>query len=310
MIKSITVTNPSGEELKMELAKPELSGLIVESIEGLGPPKANINSTQLATTDGSVYSSSRILERNIVISLIMMESPTIEASRQKTYKFFPIKKNVKLFVETDYRSVECYGYVESNEPDIFSDKESLTISIICTNPYFYDKDQTNIYFSRVIPGFEFPFSNESTDEKLLTMGELQNDTRKEIVYNGDIDTGMVITLHALDDVSKKVTIWNLDTRQSIVVDLSKITADTTPGLQNSEEIEISTVVQNKYAIYRNMNGQEFNCLNAIDKNSDWFQLYNGPQTILVYYEKDTTEEGSDIDAIDVTVSYKNAYGGI
>ena len=41
MIKAITVTTPKGESLKLTLANPEESGLIVKSIEGLGPSKAN-----------------------------------------------------------------------------------------------------------------------------------------------------------------------------------------------------------------------------------------------------------------------------
>lgn len=59
MIKSITVTNPKGESLELDLFHPEKSGLIVKSITGLGPPKANINSTDLATADGALYSSAR-----------------------------------------------------------------------------------------------------------------------------------------------------------------------------------------------------------------------------------------------------------
>ena len=51
MIKSITVINPKGESLELDLFHPEKSGLIVKSITGLGPPKANINSTELARAD-------------------------------------------------------------------------------------------------------------------------------------------------------------------------------------------------------------------------------------------------------------------
>ena len=65
MIKSIKVTNPKGESLVLDLFHPEKSGLIVRSISGLGPPKANINSTDLATADGALYSSARASTRNI-----------------------------------------------------------------------------------------------------------------------------------------------------------------------------------------------------------------------------------------------------
>ena len=130
MIKSFTVTNPKGESLKLELTRPELSGLIVQSIEGLGPTKATINTGETATMDGSLFNSARANSRNIVITLALMFAPTIEDSRQKTYKYFPVKKRIRLDFETDRRSVYTYGYVESNEPAIFSSQETVQISEI------------------------------------------------------------------------------------------------------------------------------------------------------------------------------------
>lgn len=124
MIKSLTVTNPKGETLKLELANPDPSGLIVQKIEGLGPPKANINTTELATLDGSLFASSRATNRNIVINLAFLFAPTIEDARQKTYKFFPIKKPIAIEIETDNRQATITGYVESNTPDIFSQAEA------------------------------------------------------------------------------------------------------------------------------------------------------------------------------------------
>lgn len=54
MIKSLTVTNPKGESLKLELTRPGLSGLAVKSIDGLGPPQASINTSEIATMDGEL----------------------------------------------------------------------------------------------------------------------------------------------------------------------------------------------------------------------------------------------------------------
>ena len=43
MIHSITVTNYLGDSIVLELARPEQSGFIVKSVEGLGPAKGNVN---------------------------------------------------------------------------------------------------------------------------------------------------------------------------------------------------------------------------------------------------------------------------
>lgn len=144
MIKSVTVTNPSGESLVLELKRPDLSGFKVVSITGLGPTDATINFSDLGSGDGSMYNSSRVGTRNIVLTLAFMENPTIEVTRQLSYKYFPTKKLIKIDVETDNRTVTTYGYVERNEPNIFSSEETTQISIVCANPYFTDINSQNV----------------------------------------------------------------------------------------------------------------------------------------------------------------------
>lgn len=53
MIQSIKVTNHLQESILIELMNPESSGFIVLSIDGLGPPKAIINFTEMSGLDGS-----------------------------------------------------------------------------------------------------------------------------------------------------------------------------------------------------------------------------------------------------------------
>ena len=66
MIRSVTVTNYLGDSIQLELMRPEKSGLIIKSIEGLGPSDAAINMTELSTNDGALYNSARLNKRNIV----------------------------------------------------------------------------------------------------------------------------------------------------------------------------------------------------------------------------------------------------
>ena len=52
MIKSVSIINYRNERLDMILDKPELSGFVIRKIDGLGAAKANINITDIITTDG------------------------------------------------------------------------------------------------------------------------------------------------------------------------------------------------------------------------------------------------------------------
>lgn len=302
MIKSIKVTNPKGESLVLDLFHPEKSGLIVRSISGLGPPKANINSTDLATADGALYSSARASTRNIVFNLQFMFAPTIEDSRQLTYKYFPLKKLVKIEVETDNRSLETSGYVESNSPDIFSREETTQISILCLNPFFYDPDPSVTQFATVTPTFEFPFSNESISESLIEFGTINLDTRSTIDYVGDVDTGVLITIHALGSVSGSLTIYNVETQEKMVIDLAKIKTLIGKDYGSGDDIIISTVSGDKYVQVLH-DGKYTNAIAAIEKLADWFQVSVG-RNIFNF----TVTKG--IENLVMSFSYRNAYGGI
>ena len=195
----------------MELTAPEKTGLIVTSITGLGPVKAEIKCTSIATSDGSIFNSARLGERNIVLKLQFLPNPTIEETRLLTYKYFPIRKKVKLLIETDKRIAEIEGYVETNEPDIFSKNESTQISIICSDPYFYsagEKGNNITVFYGVNNNFEFPFFNESCTESLIEFGIVAYSTERVINYSGDADIGVVIRVYFTGKVDN-LSIYNV-----------------------------------------------------------------------------------------------------
>lgn len=288
MIRAITVTNYLGDSIRLELARPELSGFVVQSVTGLGPGTANINMTEVATNDGSLFNSSRVPSRNIVISLKYMWQSSIEDVRQLSYKHFPIKKQCTLLIETDNRQAEISGYVEANDPTIFSSNEGSDISIVCPNPFFYSAGPNGInttIFYGVEPLFEFPFSNESLYECLIEMGLIKNQTEQVVVYNGDAEIGVTITIHAIGKASN-ITIYNTGTREVMRIDTDKLKKFTGSGIVAGDEIIICTVKGNK-TISLLRNGITTNILNCIDKNSDWFQLAKG-DNIFAY----TAESGS------------------
>lgn len=163
MIKSLTVTNDLGESLTITLSEAvPAHGLLITDIDGLGPVKATINKTDLASDDGSIVNSTRIGNRTITLTLRFLET-NVEDSRQLTYKYFPIKRQIRLLFETDNRYAYCDGYVESNEPDIFNKAETTKISIVCSDPNFYFTSTSSTVFSSVVSLFSFEFSSEIDD---------------------------------------------------------------------------------------------------------------------------------------------------
>lgn len=290
MIKSITITNHLNDSLILELGSPEKSGFLIRSITGLGPVKADINVVELSTTDGAHFNSARLPSRNIVMDLVFLANPTIEDTRIKSYKYFPIKKQVKVKIETDSRISEIVGFVEDNSPDIFSIQSSAQVSIICPDPYFYSvADATTTALSGIEPMFEFPFESAGmvveeipygqssllglTENSTIVFGEIMTSHESVITYDGDADVGMLIKINAVGSATN-LTIYNNETNESMKIDTAKLATLTGNTIIADDEITISTVKGNKYVVLKR-NGVTRNILNALDKNSDWLQIRTG-----------------------------------
>lgn len=279
MLKNVTITNYLGNEMTYSFDNPTIddkTGLFITDIEGLGPVKATVNMTQLATADGDIYNSSRLAGRNIVIKARFTYADTIEEARLMSYKYFPIGHKLKFTIETDNRIAETEGYVESNEPNIFSKESDVQISVLCESPFFASvdedgKQQTN--FSNVVAMFEFPFSNESLTDPLLEFGRIINKKENTVYYDGDAETGCIIHLHAIGTV-EMVNIYNIKTGEKMVLDTDKLETLTGDKIIYGDTITISTVKGNKY-ISLLRNGVTYNILNILGKDTEWFQLARG-----------------------------------
>ena len=161
MIEKVRVTNFKNETLEMELRHPEYTGLCIYNIEGIGGHKATVNTTDMASGDGAWYNSAKAEKRNIVLYIKLLPFPSIEQTRTIVYRYFPLKKQLRLEFETDEKVVYINGYVESNETPIFTNQEYSTISIICPDPFFYATGTPSTIFAGDQPLFEFPFWDDS-----------------------------------------------------------------------------------------------------------------------------------------------------
>lgn len=279
MLKSVTITNYLGNSVtyKIEGADPEDgSGLLITEIEGLGPTKADINMTQLATADGGIFNSARVNSRNIVIKARFTMAKDIEEARLASYKFFPIKQPVTFHIETDNRIAETTGYVESNEPVIFSDECDMQVSILCESPYFLAVDEDGkkeTTFAGIDFLFEYPFENEDLHEPTLEFGNIVNKKENTVYYDGDAETGCIIQIHAVGEATN-VTIYNIKTREVMALDSAKLVQLTGAGISYGDTITINTIKGQK-SITLLRNGVTYNILNILGKDADWFQLAKG-----------------------------------
>ena len=303
MIKSLTVTNPTGESIRLELTRPEKSGFYIKNIEGLGPANATVNITESATVDGGYYTSSHVSTRNIVLTLGFLYEKGIEDMRHESYRYFPLKKQIKLLIETDNRTCVTHGYVESNEPNIFSERETTQISILCPDPYFYAFNNGVGYISNLskdIVLFSFPFSNESLDEPLIELGQV-TDTAERIVHNpGDVEIGVKIHIYVKGPITS-ISISNRTTDQTMRIDTDRLKQITSADLKEGDEIVINTKKGSK-SIYLISDGTKTNILNCLSRFTDWIYLLPGDNQI--------HHAASDPANMDITMELEVMYAGV
>jgi len=242
-------------------------------MDGLGPPKAEISLTERAGVDGSLYNSGRATPRNIVLALRFYPGQNIEALRQKSYKYFPLNKPIMFEVQATYRTARATAYVEANEPDVFSKEEGCVLTLVFPDSYLYDVVESLTVFSSISSKFEFEWSNESTDDPLLEMSELDLTTTKTVLYEGDVSVGMLIHIHATGSASEFV-LTDTVTLETLEIDSTKLVSTTGGDIQEGDDIWISTVKGNKYAILiRDVT--TYNILNCLGVSPPWFQLEKG-----------------------------------
>lgn len=327
MIKSVIVMMPdqdtvAGEQLVLQLNNPWQTGLAISNITGLGPESASINTTDLATADGSVYNSARMDDREISFKILPIDtySRSVEDGRLLTYKFFGIKQPVTLIFNTDNRYAMIKGYVKKNSPNIFSKSESLSITVTCPDPYFYKavynditgriiEDVTETVFGGVAPMFEYPFSNEDYYLKKLNYGEIETRQINVIEYEGDVGIGITMQIHVIGSDVKNLTIWDVDTRKHITISderLKTLMGGAVSSLGSSylpfDTITINSVRGHKSAILLR-DGKETNIINCLERETDWFELHKGSNRFGF-----TVDSG--VQSIQFYIYNKTAYEGI
>lgn len=311
MLYSVNVLNPSNNKLEMELTNPEKSGFVVRKIDGIGPTKSNINVYDVPSIDGGLFNSARTQARNITLTLDFMwittddhTTPLIEDARHLSYKFFPLKRKVRLEFITDYRTLYIDGYIESNEPNVFSKEEQTIISVICPDPNFYSSDVQYGYINYPDQNeLEFPFDSTAGDIELSSIPKTDSCV---INYEGDNTTGVIAELYFCHhfNMGQEITMSFINDIQStdIIINPSKVLRTTNYKIKEGTRILINGKPGQKSVQYQ-MYDEYFNVFNAITLKDDWPTLYPGKNSIIL-------KAGGSTDAIKGRIIYNTLYDGV
>ena len=281
MINSVIVTNSHGETLPLTLARPDLSGLAVIDISGLGPAASIINTRENSFTNGSIFTSSKTGNRNIVFTFKFLPRPTIEATRLRTYKFFQNESRVRLDFTTESGTFYIYGYVETNEPVIFSSDAGTVISILCPDPAF--RSATGFFeqtIAQVAKMFTFPFSNEieTIGDKKIIFGEKRFEFQDFVIpFSGSINVGPKFKLEAVGGivVNPTISFFNPNNPEDPESLMLRFPSEEY-ALQDGDVLIIECARNNKSVTrYVAATDEYFNYIGTVDIESVWPVLRGG-----------------------------------
>jgi hypothetical protein len=306
MIHEIVVTNPRGEKLPLTLMRPETSGLIVMDILGLGPANSSINIKENSFGSGSIFNSMKTPSRNIVLTLRFLPAPTIEATRLRTYKFFQSESKIKLDIKTDAGTFYIEGYVESNEPTIFSKEEGTTISLLCPDPFFRSEAGSRSgKIEQIAKMFAFPFSNETDDETIIFGETFFQSVDFIIPCESTISIAPTLTLHAVGGVvSDPRILFYHEYESGDAESLGFAFTTELPALEDGDYLEIVCERGNKSVRrYKALTNEFINYIGTVTLDSSWPILRPGNNV----FSYDAVSGGA---FIRFSYTYKLQYTGV
>ena len=249
----ITLENEAGKKLTFGMGSP----FTISEVDGIDPPAAKINTSQMALIDGAKFNSAKVDVRTINIAFAIEYSAP--ENRVAVYDVLKISKPIKLHYSGDVRDVYISGYVKSINISYFAKKQICTCQILCPSPFFMDAEMGENVLSSVVAGFHFPFASTATPE--LLFGYNTKNTGVSIVNDGDVDCGLIIEMYARSEVVNP-KIFNYLTSEYFGLDFTMQTADL---------ITIDTR-QGQKTVKLLRNGEVTNIFNRITQGSTWLQL--------------------------------------
>lgn len=284
---SLKVENAKGAIL--ELTNDE-TNFQVTNVEGLNPPNATINTSDFANGDGSAFNSSKIPNREIVITVYI--NGDVQTNRLTLYQYFRNKNWCKIYYTDDQRDVYIEGYVQAFEAPIFTQKQVAQISILCPDPYFKDIETIVQSISKALKKFTFPFSINIGEP--IAFSEIELEKITNVINESESETGLIVKVTFMGRVDK-LEIRNIDNGQNFIIDYNFMANDKLVINCNRGS---KSVILTRDAV-------EYNLIPYVRSGSTFFQLGIGDNNFSFL-----ADDGTSDMSVDIQFNYYKVYLGV
>lgn len=284
MITSFNFVSAKGAEM------PLLNNqyFTLTDIDGFTTVKSDIASVTVPFVDGDTITNIQAQPRSVVLYLRLKESAGIETAKRYVFGYVKPKLTGTLQLQQDERNLQLVGVVEAIELPRFGQGCTMAITMHCSQPYWQDVDFVVAEISEIINLHYFPIDQGGLafPTEGVPFGAYDDDLTQELTNNGDVETGLVITIISTGTVVNP-RIYNTYTGEFIGVN------DTLAG---NEYVTITTIKGQKTIT---KNGGE-NIIDKIMQGSTFLQLATGTNEFNIQAE-------SGIDDVYFTLTYKRLY---
>lgn len=176
------------------------------NIDGFTSASVGIASSTTPSIDGDVVNNSQVQPRSIILDLRVKNG--VEVDEAKRWLFQTVKPKMKGRVrlkQTD-RTTEIGGVVEGIDMPRFLNGVAAQITLYCSTPYWQDAEYIVVEISRLLNlhYFPIPLGGLAFPAEGIPLGEYNLNNTQTYFNDGDAETGMVITIIALGDVTNPV----------------------------------------------------------------------------------------------------------
>lgn len=256
--------------------------------DGLTRTNISLSTSSVPTMDGDTVNNAQAQPRSIVLYLEPKRNQDVAVVKSYVSSFVKPKLPGTLRWKQNEKEVEITGIVQAVEMPRFSQKCVMQITLYCSKPYWADIDYLVTELSNLLGLHYFPLDSGGLafPEEGLPFGVYERSHIKTYVNEGDVESGMIITITTMT-VATNPVLYNLTSGKYIGIN---------DRLEAGDEVVIST--------YKGSKTITKNGVNIIDKimpGSTFLQLEVGGNEFRI----DSDDE--DIANMYFTLTYKRLF---
>ena len=257
-------------------------------VDGLTSTNISVASSAIPAMDGDSVNNVQAQPRPIVLYLESKNGKSVEAVKRYVTSYVKPKLPGTLRWKYNGREIEIAGIVQAMEMPRFSQKCVMQITLYCSEPYWADLNYLYTELSNIVGMHYFPADAGGLyfPPEGVPFGVYERNHIKEYINEGDVASGMIITITAMT-VATNPVLRNMQTGQFIGIKDTLVAGD---------EVIISTHKGQKTIT---KNGA--NIIDKIMQGSTFLQLEVGSNEFMI----DSDDE--DLANMYFTLTYKRLY---